>query len=187
MFAVLGEDRSDAETIVILIKRILRDDRATVRKKGFSGCGELRKKAAGQLRLFREKGASRFVICHDADGSDPGPVRRLLEQEAVVPREFREHCGIVIPVQELESWILADPHAVAQVIRQFKIPSSSSPEFVENPKEELLRLSRRGRTRPLYAPAVHNPKIAEHLDLKIVASKCPSFLPLRDFVDRAVA
>ena len=184
MLAVLGEDRSDAETIVVLIKRILRDERATVKQKGFSGCGELRKKAAGQLRLFKEKGASRFVICHDADGPDPGPVRRLLEQEAVVPREFRDHCAIVIPVQELESWILADPDAVTQVIRQFKIPSFPSPESVENPKKELVRRSRSGRSRPLYAPTV---TIAKHLDLEIVASRCPSFLPLRDFVERAVA
>ena len=51
-------------------------------------------------------------------------------------------------------------------------------------KEHLERMSRMDGTRPRYAHAVHNPKIAKHLDLEKVREKCPSFRPLFSFVGK---
>ena len=182
-FAVLGEHRSDAETIVVLMKRLLRDDRASIRFKGYNGCGQLRRKGAKQIRLFANLGAERFVVCHDADGPDPAPAREKVRREIVEPAEVQESCCILIPVEELEAWIIADEQAISQTIPTFASPAVASPEGQNDPKEWIVRQSKRNRTRPLYVPSMHNSRVARHLDLDRVAEKCPSFRPLVDFLN----
>ena len=59
MFAVLAEDRSDVDSLVVLIRRISGVTNATIQRKGFSGCGELCRKAWSHIVDFAEKGATR--------------------------------------------------------------------------------------------------------------------------------
>jgi hypothetical protein len=42
-FAVLAEDDSDAQSLAILVKRISKLPNAKIFRKGFKGCGDLRK------------------------------------------------------------------------------------------------------------------------------------------------
>ena len=185
MFAVLGEHRSDAETLVVIIKRLLGDDRASILRKGFNGCGELCRKGASHIRQFGDRGATHFVVCHDADGPDPAPVLSKVREMIVDPAHVAATCCIVVPVQELEAWIIADEAAIAKTIPSLKLKPLPQPESRSDPKEWLVRQSRKRRSRPLFTPTMHNRRVAEHLDLKTVADKCPSFRPLVDFV-RAV-
>jgi hypothetical protein len=184
--AVLAEARSDADTIVVIIRRLLGNPRLPVLSKGFSGCGELRRKGASHIRQFSARGASRFVICHDADGPDPEPARRQVQQCIVAPAGLASASCIIIPVQELEAWIIADEAAIRRVIPTFDLSPVSQPETQGSPKEWLVEQSRRGRTRPLYVPAVHNPRVAEHVDFHTLGSKCVSFRPLPEFLGASV-
>ncbi len=182
--AVLAEARSDADTMVVIIKRLLGNPRLSIMSKGFSGCGELRRKGTSHIRQFSARGAKRFVICHDADGPDPEPARQQVHKHIVAPAGVDQNACIIIPVQELEAWIIADEAAIQKVIPSFSLPAVFQPESQTSPKEWLVRQSRRGRSRPLYAPEMHNPRVAEHLDLRVVGGKCPSFRPLPAFLGR---
>jgi hypothetical protein len=182
MIAVLAEHHSDADALAMIIRQIIGNERACIRRKGFSGGGELCRKAASHIRLFAKQGVSRFVVCHDADGPDPEPARLKVKKEVVDCLDSSHLCGIVIPVQELEAWLIADEMAITKTIPSLPISAVSHPERIRSPKEWLVRESRRGRSKPLYSPVVHNPRVCKYLDLQKVATKCPSLKPLIEFV-----
>lgn len=182
MIAILAEDRSDAETLVVLVRRILGDMSAPLFRKGFSGCGELCRKAKSHINSFRDRGADRFIVCHDADRRDPSEVRKQVAQQVFGRNEPPADSCIVVPVQEIEAWIIADEAAVARVIPSLTIPETRHPEHREDPKEWLEDQSKVKTARPLYAHATHNPHVAKHIDLPMLARKCPSFQHLVNFV-----
>jgi hypothetical protein len=183
MFALLAEDPSDAEALVALVRRIQDQGNPRILRKGFSGCGELCRKAASYVELFGRQGATHFLICHDADGPDPAPVRSKVQQalkpRITIPIKFH---AIIVPVQELEAWFIADPAAIQAVIPSLRIPEVRQPETIPSPKEWLETRSRKDRSRPLYAHATFNPRVAAHLDIALVERKCPSFRELAEFV-----
>lgn len=182
MFAVLAEDRSDVDSLVVLIKRISGMNNATVQRKGFSGCGELCRKAWSHIQEFADKGATHFIVCHDSDGNDPVEIKKKVLENLGARIIVPKNCCIVVPVQELEAWIIADEEAIHKAIPSLVIKPVARPETLTSPKEWLVNESRRGRSRPLYVPTIHNVKVAEHLDLKKVERKCPSFCALVAFV-----
>lgn len=184
MYGVIGEDPSDVETLKVLIRRLANNERVRVFTKGYAGCGEMLRKGASQLKLFSEKGAVRFIVCYDADRARPEDreleARRKIWNKAV-DAGVGGNCCIVVPVQELETWILADLSSVSKVIRSWAPQDVASPELINDPKEYLERLSRQHQ-KPRYIHALHNQKIALYLDLEKVAMKCRSFAPLSEFV-----
>lgn len=139
------------------------------------------KKGASQLKLFSEKGVERFVVCYDADRADPLAREREVQKKVWNKAGVEGECCIVIPVQELEAWILADLSSVSKVITSWAPKDVLSPESINDPKEHLERLSKEHQ-KPKYIHAIHNQKIAHYLDLNKVAAKCRSFAPLKNFV-----
>ena len=182
MYGIIGEDPSDVATLKVLVKRLAGDESLSVQTKGYSGCAEMLRKGAKQFRLFRDLGCNRFIACHDADGPNPAPKHRLVAKAIVKPSGIDEECCIVVPVQELEAWILADIECASAIFTSWKPPAVPNPERVPNPKEHLERLSGEGKSRPRYSHATHNQRMAKYLDLKKVSRKCPSFRVLEDFV-----
>jgi hypothetical protein len=182
MIAVLAEDNSDAETLVVIVRRLLNNERAPVLKKGFNGCGELCRKATAHINMFRNRGAKRFVICHDSDRTPPEEVHRKIHDTIVRPTGIAANSLVVIPVEEIEAWIIADEAAVRSVIPSFELTPVAHPETKSSPKEWLEDQSRVRTARPLYSHATHNPRVAEHLNFERVAQKCPSFRPLVAFI-----
>lgn len=171
----------------VITRRLLKHDSISIKQKGYHGCGELCTKGARQIRLFADQGVKRFIVCMDADGADPKPAHDRVLECVIRPSGVSDASCIVVPVQELEAWILADNEAVACVIPSFKFSACSNPESVASPKEYLERLSRQGRSRPLYSHATHNERVAEHLDLERLWRVCPSFRCLYEFVSGAAS
>jgi hypothetical protein len=184
MFAVLGEDSSDADAVAVLVKRISNSHNQKILKKGFKGCGDLRRKSCRVIQELANRGATRFISCHDADGLDPDKIRQEVRTVLAEKGCRGLDSEIIVPVQEIEAWIVADEQAIAHVIKSLSIRIVGRPESLPSPKEWLLNESSRARSRPLYIPAVHNPQVARFIDLEKLATKCPSFGPLRDFVVR---
>lgn len=186
MYAILAEDSSDAETLRVLVRRLAGNPKLPIKSKDFDGCSALLRKASRELELFHRLGCRRFVVCADSDSHDPGP--RLKELEEAV-----HGCGVapvclVVPVQELEAWILADVQAVRKVITSWiddKALDFPNPEGIKDPKEHLERTIRNKTARPPYSHATHNPRVADHLNLEQLKRKCPSFRRLADFVTEA--
>lgn len=183
MFGILAEDDSDFQTLKVLVRK-LRGPSVTVQGKGYNGCSELLRKGAKAIIALRDTGAvSRFIVCHDADGPDPDVKGAIVQRDVIDPTDLNEHCRLVIPVHELEAWILADLDAVRAVIRTFpKRKPIQSPELISDPKEHLERLSKADNGKYLYNHAIHNERVALYLDLSLVHSKCPSYRPFQEFI-----
>lgn len=185
MLGILGEDPSDTDTLKILARRILNNDRAQIRGKGYGGCGELLKKGARDLIALKKLGCEKFVVCVDADKMPSQDRYDEVESKVVSPSGLNQSCCIVVPVEEMEAWILADMNSVAKVITGWQGCSEityASPENIRNPKEELELLSRGKNSKPRYSHATHNVRVASYLDINKVALTCPSFRVLRDFL-----
>lgn len=183
MFAVLAEDRSDTDALVVLVKRISGNMHCHVARKGFSGCGELCRKAGSHIADFASQGATHFIICHDSDGKDPKEIREKVRVgiKAKIDLGCYEH-KIIVPVQELEAWLIADDEAISKVIPTLSIGVVKQPENIDSPKEWLIRASQRGRSRPLYFPSLFNHQVAQCLDIAKVENKCGSFRELTTFI-----
>jgi hypothetical protein len=182
VYGILGEDSSDADTLKVLVRRLAIDQSLSIKTKGFNGCSEMLRKGAAHLRAFANLGCTQFVICHDADESDPSVINEKVMSQIVRKAEISQGYCVIVPVQELEAWILADIQAVSKVFTSWKPQPISNPEGIRSPKEYLEKLSQASNHKPRYAHAVHNARVAEHLDIDLVMTKCPSFLPLATFV-----
>jgi hypothetical protein len=184
-YAILGEDTSDADTLEVIVKR-LAGQTTDVKSRGFDGCGEMLSKGAKQIGLFASLGYKRFIVSYDADTDDPNRRRQTVMEKIVWPAGVAKDCCVIIPVQEIEAWILADIEAVTNVIPSWRpSPFKENPEAVNRPKEHLEWLSRSSNKKPRYSHANHNPRVAEHLDLKIVRERCSSFRPLFEWIGKA--
>lgn len=187
-YGVIGEDRSDVDALKHLIYKLSGPGKLPiVRTKGFDGSGELRRRGRQQLELFARENCHRFVVCFDSDRASPAERLECIINDIIKPAGIDKPCCALVPVQELEAWILADLPAVTQVIPTW-VPTRTyaSPENIVDPKEHLQRLSGMCRPRPLYSNRMHNPRIVQHLDLDIVYSKCASFRPLVHLVQQGM-
>lgn len=183
-YGVIGEDKSDVEVLRSIIERLSPPGKQiVVRTKGYNGCAEMLRKGAKQLQAFERERCHRFVVCYDSDRDQPLERMKRLMAEVVAPAKLVGPLCALVPVQEIEAWILADLDAVTNVIPSW-VPKEiyASPENVNDPKEELIRISRNVRRRPLYVHAMHNPQVAKYLNLDQVYKKCESFRPLADLV-----
>jgi hypothetical protein len=185
VYGILGEDNSDVATLKVLVRRLAQDKSLSIRGKGYDGAGDLIRKGAEQLGLFRLLGCKRFIVFHDADGPNPEPKRKLVDEQVVQPSGVGDACCIVVPVQELEAWMLANIECAVKVFSSWRPGPISNPESIPSPKEHLERLSRDSRQRPRYDHAVHNEVMARHLDLDKVERKCREFSVLARFIRRS--
>ena len=186
MYGILGEDKSDVATLKAIVRRLAGDASLPVKVKGYGGSGEMLRNGAKQIGFFKnDYGCTRFIVCHDADGPDPKPNRDLVQDRIIRPScAEATNCCILVPVQELEAWILADIECAITLFPAWKPNPISQPESIPSPKEYLEKLSRDHKQRPRYSHATHNEQMAKHLDLDKVARKCPAFRVLVDFVAR---
>lgn len=96
--------------------------------------------------------------------------------------------SVVIPVEELEAWLLSDERAIQAALRLHIRPKPiHRPEGVSSPKEYLAGIVRQCSKQRLtqYVNTVHNKMIAEALT-PAKLSKCPSFGAYADFIGAAV-
>jgi hypothetical protein len=182
VYGVLGEDKSDVATLKVLIRRLADDQSISIKTKGYSGCGEMLKEGGKQLKLFAKLGYNRLIVCYDADNEKPNNrhqevVKRIIKKSGLTGLKKEIIC-ILIPVQEIEAWILADIEAVTHIFKNWYPKPIFNPESIDSPKEYLEKLSRDAKKRPRYNHATHNEKVAQYLDLDKVIQKCHSFNPL---------
>jgi len=183
MFAILGEDNSDVEMLSTLVKRISKTPNLPVKRKGYMGCAELLNKGAKQIIAYDKLGCTKFIICYDSDRSKPSDRYKIIVDRIIKSSGISADFCALVPVQEIESWILADLPSITKIIPSWKTSKNfSNPESQDDPKEFLEKLARNEKYKPLYTHAIHNPRIAEHISLSEIALKCPSSYPLFELV-----
>jgi hypothetical protein len=181
-YAVLAEADSDANAIAVFVRRLATRENLRVAKQVFKGKSLLFKKGAAALRDFVARGADKAIVCVDADGPTDTDVRMRIDHEIIGRASIQCQAAAIVPVQELEAWLLADIACATQIFRSWRPVAEQNPEAISSPKERLVRISRDHRSRPRFDPVIHNEQIARYLDLDAVARKCPSFKRLVEFV-----
>jgi hypothetical protein len=76
------------------------------------------------------------VVVHDCDRNDEKALRQKLEAAVV---GVNAHASVVlIPVREIEAWLLFDSKAIASTFKKEKKPHlPGDPESLQNPKKTL--------------------------------------------------
>jgi hypothetical protein len=126
-------------------------------------------------------GAKVVFVFHDLDRANSDELRKTLT-EKIGASKTRGRACIIIPIEEIEAWLLADEDAINKSFSRPFISEIASPERIKSPKEFIERKSKAANGKPRYVHTVHNHKIAEKLNLDKVYSKCPSFRPFHDVI-----
>lgn len=178
---VIAEDNSDVEVIRKLVSR-LSNKRIKIKKFTGQGCGKIIGKCRRWTESLRDMGCTRMILMHDLDLKNLKNLRAAIE-EALKPSPILKSI-VVIPVKEIEAWLLADHDAITKLF-SLKTPISkiANPESESRAKEKLASLVYRHSARKTtYLNSVHNERLAEFISLETVGLRCPSFVPLRDFI-----
>lgn len=101
---------------------------------------------------------------------------------ALRPSPILNHV-IVIPIREIEAWLLADEKAIEKAIRlEIPIARVKSPESIQDPKRKLEEIIwRNSRKSKHYLNTADNRKIALECDPENL-KRCDSFVPFHAFV-----
>jgi hypothetical protein len=161
---VLTEERSAKEVVQILAARYAPE--ATVRVLGHDGKNDLEKRLPGRLRAIANPADARFIVLRDNDGGDCSKLKeRLLEQ---VPPDKAARVKIRIVMQELESWYLGQPLALAAcglistetAKRMGRAAKYRDPDMLINAKREFIKLHGRANQQITMAQMI-GPHLAE--------------------------
>jgi hypothetical protein len=181
---VIAEDRSDIDVFCEITRKIAKRDFVIKPFLG-KGCGKLRRECSGWAVNLREQNCTLLVLIHDLDNNEISDLQNQL-REALGLSPIRNSL-IVIPVKEIEAWLLSDEDAIRQAMNlRTRVSRIPNPETIDNPKEHIERLvEQKSQGRKHYLNTVHNKKIASMINIEKL-KRCKSFLPLEQFLRQYV-
>lgn len=176
---VITEDESDFTVLEIIASKIIQKRSFSFKKTIAHGCGALRKNCGKWAHLLQKRGCELLIVVHDLDRNDEIKLRAEIETKTRSTK-YRDSL-ILIPKEELEAWLLADPTALKKCFQLPKTPKTPvHPEQIKSPKEFLRDLIwKHGKKR--YVNTVHNSKIAVEIN-PLLLEKCNSFTPYPIFL-----
>ena len=177
---VIAEDESDVAVISRLMEKLTKNS-FVIRRFVGCGCGKIIGKCNAWATNLHIQGCRYLILVHDLDKKDLGALKLSLKK-ALDRCPISNHT-IVIPIQEIEAWLLADSVAIAKVMNiRTPLKRISDPESINNPKEYLARLiyMKSGHTRS-YINTVHNEKLARVCSINEL-KRCGSFRLFQKFV-----
>jgi len=179
LIGVIAEDSSDVQVVNAILEKYLPSNQFSIKKFVGNGCGKLRNKCGSWAKMLAKSGCEHIIIFHDRDRSEEKEIRDILESK-VRKDEFPSSI-IVIPIEELEAWLLSDANAIKIVFNLRTRPKKiTNCEAIESPKEFLRNLVWQiGKKR--YLNTTHNKKIAEQSDITNF-QRCKSYKPFDKYV-----
>ena len=181
---VIAEDVSDVEVLKVISQKVASKP-FSVRYFVGQGCGRIKNKCSSWARTLKARGCNLLVVVHDLDDRNASQLRQSLHG-ALGASPIPEHV-IVIPIRELEAWLLADHRAIEKTFR-FKKPLAqiANPESIMRPKERLRDIIyQKSNRRIIYVNTIHNPQIANNCSISNF-KRCASFQPLEQFLIRVL-
>lgn len=176
---IIAEDDSDVDVIREILGMYIPASNFSTKKFVGKGCGKLRAKCAAWTTNLAAAGCEHILIFHDLDRYDEATLRKELS-EKIKTTGFR-NALIVIPIEELESWLLSDLDAIRKIFSiKEKIRSTGPAEKIKSPKEHLQKLIKRYSNKT-YINSIHNKKIASELNVQQLMN-CQSFHPLHEYL-----
>lgn len=177
---IIAEDHSDVGVVKQITRRMVRP--ANIGFKNFvgNGCGKIRRKCRAWAEILVRQGCSWVVVVHDLDQNNENSLRRQLETAVADVNSLANI--VLIPVQEIEAWLLFDSNAIATAFKAKKIPRlPKNPESVNHPKETLDDIVWKTYQKR-YLNTVHNERIAMNIDV-VLLYRARSFAPYPPFVE----
>lgn len=171
---IIAEDDSDVAVVREITLSLLRPHTVGFKRFVGNGCGKLRRKCGAWARNLVRQGCPWIVVVHDLDVYDEKDLRAELTN-AIEPAKPKASV-VLIPKREIEAWLMYDGQAIAAAFHENRRPFlPGNPEVISDPKKHLRNIIWR-RYRKNYLHTVHNPLIAKHINVKLLASS-GSFAP----------
>lgn len=176
---VIAEDNSDVDVVGAILEKYTEKNSFVIKKFVGNGCGRLRNKCRTWTETLLKAGCSHVLIFHDLDRNEESKLLSTLLSK--VPNKEFPNALIVIPIEEMEAWLLADEMAISKTF-SLKQPLKrvSTPETVNSPKEEIGLLVW-SAAKKRYVNTVHNAKIASAATRENFL-RCTSYTKLHDYL-----
>ena len=180
---VIAEDLSDVDVIQHILSKYIDKCEFAVKKFVGNGCGKLRNKCNSWATQLYNSGCEHILVFHDLDRNNEVKLRKELEKKISI-NQFPNSL-IIIPVEEMEAWLLTDPEAIKKAFGLDKTPKIDSQcESINSPKEYLRNLVwRNGKKR--YLNTIHNKKIAEEISI-LKLKKCNSYCSFDKYIRETI-
>lgn len=179
---VIAEDYSDFDVLYQLTNKLIDSRKFSFRKFIGHGCSMIRRKCKAWAKNLLEKGCKHLVILHDLDTYSERELRNELEQH-IKDIGFKAYL-ILIPIREIEAWLLVDSSALQKAFSMCNLPKvPNTPELIINPKEKLSEIVWKN-ARKYYVNTIHNSRIAGLMQIDKLNRKCRSFRPYSTFISK---
>ena len=176
---IIAEESSDVDVLYELTCKLIMESSFSFKKFVGHGCGKLRKKCTSWAENLLRRGCSHLVIIHDLDNNNEEELRD--ELTCLVQNVCFDGYIILIPIREIEAWLLTDANALKAVFKMPKLPRlPSSPEILIDPKEKLRDIVWKN-SRRRYLNTIHNRQIAAESKISKM-NVCRSFQPFPKFI-----
>ena len=177
---VIAEEQNDIDVLYELTCKLTLESNFSFSRFVGHGCGKLRRKCRAWSYNLIQRGCSHLVVIHDLDNNDEDRLREELEK-SVRGIAFTGYI-ILIPIYEIEAWLLSDPLALKQTFNMNKLPNvPKHPETIRNPKEYLRDIVWK-YCKKYYINTIHNKRIAAAIRIDSL-SACCSFSPYPEFLN----
>jgi hypothetical protein len=183
-YGVVVEGLCDEAALPEIIRKCLSSDIEIITRPCY-GKDRLMKSFRGFLESFRygNQGSpiDKALVIRDADNKDPD---KLLEEmkSKIASRTYPFEVKLIIIVQKLETWLLADEEAISRVSqsRSGKISPriNENLELITDPKVKLKDIL---SVKVPYTAEVAR-EIARESDLSKIENRCPKFKEFRQAV-----
>jgi hypothetical protein len=176
---VIAEEHDDIDVLYELACKIISENKFGFNRFVGHGCGTLKRKCNAWSRNLIKRGCSHIIVIHDLDNNDESKVRGQLE-ESIKDIDFAGRL-ILIPIYEIEAWLLSDTFALKQTFNMKNTPKvNKHPETIRNPKEYLRDIVWK-HCKKHYINTIHNKRIAKTIRIGKL-SVCNSFSPYPQFL-----
>jgi len=110
-------------------------------------------------------------VIRDAHGKNPEELKKKM-LDKISNRNYPFEVNIIVIVQELEAWLLADEEAISKITQESITRLKEDIEAINDAKEKLQGIL--SKSKIVYTPSVAR-DIARESNLDKIKSRCPTF------------
>lgn len=176
-FGIVVEGQYDEIVLKELIPKCL-GTACEIESRAWSTSGGVARKFCNSLNEFKYIGIEKAFVVRDSDGKDP--LSLIADMRARVGnRQYPFPVNLIVIVQELEAWLLADERAIAAVTSRPVHRQADPIESIASPKERLKRIL---SPTLIYTREVARTIASAIVDTDRLADRCPAFRSFRQHV-----